>query len=156
MELTILQLLTPENIITSLSAPDAKTTIQQLSEMLTNSGCVVEGFSDDVWHREQFFPTGLPTSPYGVAIPHADPDHVLKSSIAIGILTKPVLFDQMASDHSEQVQAWIVFLMAITDKEKQISTLQEIIDLVKIPGLIDKLIAANSPQEIITHLSTID
>ena len=153
MEFGILQLLQIENIITSLSAPDAKTTIQQLSDLLVKSECVVEGFSDDVWRREQLFPTGLPTFPHGVAIPHADPDHVLKSSIAIGILTKPVQFDQMASDHDETVMAWIVFLLAVTDKEKQILTLQEIIDLVKIPGLIEKLLSANSPNEVITQLS---
>jgi PTS system galactitol-specific IIA component len=152
MELTILELLQPENIITSLSAPDAKTTIQQLSANLVGSGVVVEGFADDVWRREQLFPTGLPTHPHGVAIPHADPDHVLNSAIAIGILTKPVIFDQMASDHKEKIEAWIIFLLAVNEKEKQISLLQEIIDLVKIPGFIERLLSATSSEEIVSYI----
>ena len=149
MELNILELLQPENIITSFSAPDAKTIIQQLSANLVNSGFVVEGFADDVWRREQLFPTGLPTHPHGIAIPHADPDHVLNSAVAIGLLAKPVLFDQMASEHTEKIEAWIVFLLAIADKEKQIVVLQEIIDLVKKAGMIENLLSAKNADEII-------
>jgi galactitol PTS system EIIA component len=153
MDLTILGLLQQENIYTSCNAPDSKTIIQQLSSLLVQSGCVVEGFADDVWRREQLFPTGLPTTPHGVAIPHADPDHVLKPSIAIGILNQPVLFDQMASEHAEKVYVWVVFLMAITDKEKQITTLQEIIDLVKKPGMIENLLSAKKADEIIETIN---
>jgi len=64
------------------------------------TGYVSEEFAEDVWEREKIFPTGLPTQPFGVAIPHADPDHVKQSAVCLGILNSPVFFNQMGMESS--------------------------------------------------------
>lgn len=121
--------------------------IRTLAGRLVETGYVNEGFGQDVWDREQEFPTGLPTEPVGVAIPHADPDHVIKSAVCMGALTEPVSFTQMGLDASQSVEALLVFMLAIKEKEKQVVMIQQLVEMIQNPTLLTSLTAVRDADQ---------
>lgn len=147
MQYSLIDLLREDTIAVQLSAPDATGVIQALTGKLVASGHVTSEFADDVTAREKVFPTGLPTQPIAVAIPHADPVHVEQSAVAIGALASPVAFGQMGTDGSQQVNAQIVFLLAIKEKEKQVEMISQLMQLIQTPDLLARLIGAATPKK---------
>ena len=147
MEHTFLELVSRENIRLGMSATSADEVISNLSDVLEKNGYVEHEFVNDVLARGREFPTGLPTEPIGVAIPHADPDHILDTSVAIGVLESPVQFSQMGTDASKIVQVQVVFLLAIKEQEKQVSMIQQLVQLIQTPELLDNLSGCKSTDE---------
>lgn len=71
-----------------------------ISEKLYAQGIVKDSFLEGITTREKKYPTGLPSSPFPVAIPHCDPIHVLKNSITIIRFKKPIMFEEMGNPGS--------------------------------------------------------
>lgn len=147
MQYTLVDLLGTEHILVDMHASEARAAIQFLADAMQKTGHVTAGFAEDVWKREQVFPTGLPTQPLAVAIPHADPDHVERSAVGVGILNNPVRFAQMGTDGSTWLEVRLVFLLAIMEREKQVEMIQQLITLIQTPSLLEGLAAATSPSE---------
>ena len=93
---------------------------------------VTDDFLEALLLREKQNPTGLPVYPYGVAIPHPEPDVVVRPSIALVTLVDPVPFKMMGSP-DEQVLVSIVIALAIPkkDHEQQAMFLASIIERVQ-------------------------
>ena len=149
MQFTLIDLLRPDHILVKDKVSNAQDAIKWLTHPLLQSEHVTHGFAEDVWKREQTFPTGLPTQPLAVAIPHADPDHVNQSAVCIGVLRSPVQFGQMGTDGSLVLDTRIIFLLAIKEKEKQVGMIQQLITLIQAPSLLEGLIIAKTAQEVI-------
>lgn len=147
MQYTLIDLMNEEHILTGLEASDAQDAVQKLTALLVESGHVTPKFADDVWKREGTFPTGLPTQPLAVAIPHADPHHVNRSAVCAGVLEEPVSFGEMGTDGSKKLDVRIIFLLAIKEKEKQVEMIQQLIKLIQSPTLLEKLPNAQDPAE---------
>ncbi len=77
--------------------------------------------------RELEYPTGLPTSGVGIAIPHADACHVNQEAMIVGVLKEPVDFIIMGS-RDDRVQAQLVFMLAIKDSKMQLDMLKRLMD----------------------------
>lgn len=144
---TLKDLIRKEHILVGLAPGSTQEIIGSLSKQLSATGYVSEEFSDDVWEREKTFPTGLPTQPVGVAIPHADPDHVYQSAVCLGVLSSPVFFNQMGMESSTQIEVNIVFLLAIKEKEKQVVMIQQLVELIQNPELLEDLLNTSLPVE---------
>lgn len=144
MQSTLIDLLNLEHIQMDMHAVDAEDAIRKLTIPFIRTGHVVHEFADDVWEREQTFPTGLPTQPLAVAIPHADPDHVNKSGVCIGVLRSPISFAQMGTDGSTVLDVHVVFLLAIKEKEKQVEMIQQLMTLIQSPSLVEGLSKAGN------------
>lgn len=99
--------------------------IRALAARLYESGYVRETFGPAVLQRETTFPTGLPTEPVGVAIPHTDSEHVHTSALAVGVLAHPVPFQEMGSLESE-VEVRIISMMAISDPKSVMPVLRSL------------------------------
>lgn len=99
--------------------------ITSLAARLYESGYVKATFGPAVLEREKIFPTGLPTEPVGVAIPHTDTEHVNMSALAVGILSSPVRFQEMGSEDSE-VSVNIISMMAISDPKSVMPVLRNL------------------------------
>jgi PTS system galactitol-specific IIA component len=147
MQYTLVDLLKAEHIATGMEAASPGEAVQELNRLLVQSGHAMPEFADDVLEREKAFPTGLPTQPVAVAIPHADPDHLLQSAIAIGTLKSPLPFGQMGTDGSVIVEARIIFLLAIKEREKQVEMIQQLMGVIQSGELLQRLVAAESPGE---------
>lgn len=110
---------------TGLEAGDATEAVQQLAGMLQRAGHVAEGYAAAVVAREATFPTGLPTEP-AVALPHADPDHVVSSAMAVGVFRTPVIFREMGNPE-RPLQVRVVFLLAVKEKEEAAGLLRDLV-----------------------------
>ena len=139
MQYTLIDLLRPEHILVDVEVVDSLDAVRKLTAVLVETDHVTPEFAEDVWKREVTFPTGLPTQPLAVAIPHADPDHINKSAICIGTLKSPVRFAQMGTDGSTMLDVSIIFILAIKEKEKQVEMIQQLISLIQSPKLLHGL-----------------
>jgi len=152
MQYTLLDLLSTEHILLDVDAGTAEEAIRRLTGALAASGHVSVEFADDVWKRERSLPTGLPTQPFAVAIPHADPDHVNRSAVGIGVLRSPVAFSQMGMNSSNILQARIVFLLAIREREKQVEMIQQLMSLIQDPQLLDDLLSVKDSDRALSRI----
>lgn len=133
---------------------DDETTICRLVDSMAAAGFADSAFAADVLTREKTFPTGLPTVPLAVAMPHADPDNVHRSAIAVAVLAAPVKFGQMGTDGSVKVEASLVFLLALKEREKQVALIGELVKLFQSPDLLTSLSRAGSKDEVFSLLRT--
>jgi len=147
MQYHLKDLLRADHIILHLEAQDAREALDKIVEVLVRSGHVEPEFANDVWEREQLFPTGLPTQPFASALPHADPQHIRQTALAIGTLQTPVQFSQMGTDGSVCLDVHVIILMAIKEREKQVELIQQVIELLQSPGVLEKLVSATTREQ---------
>ncbi|WP_048648671.1 PTS sugar transporter subunit IIA [Nitratireductor soli] len=138
----------PGAIALGVEADDRETVIRLLADRLQRGGYVKSSFADAVIAREAAMPTGLPLGrAVNVAVPHTDPEHVLKPGIALATLARPVAFANM-EDPDEVVEVGLVFLMALNDKDRQIEMLQQIIETIQSEAAIAGLMQAASLEDV--------
>lgn len=147
MQYTLMNLLGSEHILVNINAKDAQDVITQLTKTLVETGHASTEFAQDAWTREQTFPTGLPTQPLAVAIPHADPHHVHRSAVCIGVLNAPVQFAEMGTDGSTFLDVRLVFLLAIKEQEKQVEMIQQLMTVIQNGDLLVALAGSTEPSQ---------
>ncbi len=137
-----------------LESRDSRGIITFLCERLSEKGCVDASYSQSVIEREEKYPTGLPTLPYPVALPHADNHAVAKTVVAIAILGQPVKF-QLMSAPDQSLDVRLVLLMAVSDPSQQVPTLGWIAKLVQNQDVISRLAESKTPQAAISVLNPV-
>jgi galactitol PTS system EIIA component len=121
--------------------------LEKIADVLLSENLVYGDFKQGILDRESQFPTGLPTVPFGVAIPHTDPDKVKESQIAFASLNKPVKFQMMGSSGAE-VDVSIIFVLAIKNADEHLGTLQKLIEMFQNESLIKSLGACTNQSEL--------
>lgn len=144
---TLAELVTLEHIALACPATSSDAVIRTLAAMLESSGHVKPGYADACIRREVTDPTGLPTEGAAVAIPHADPDLVVESGIAVAVPIEPVRFAQMG-DPEIEIQAEVVFLLALTGPQEQVLALRQVALFVQDPARMRALVAADDPAQV--------
>ncbi|MDQ0998619.1 PTS system galactitol-specific IIA component [Phyllobacterium ifriqiyense] len=148
MAQALMNYLDPGAIILGVRAETDREVISLLAERLHALGYVKPSFADAVLARESQLPTGLPLGGVNnVAVPHTDPEHVLKPGLAFATLIQPVAFANM-EDPDERLPVRLVFLMALNDKDKQVEMLQEIAGAIQSPETIEALIQSKSVEDV--------
>ena len=100
---------------------------EAVSKRLLHDGYVKNGYYDALVSREQKYPTGI-ESRINLAIPHADPQEVNKSSFVIVTLAEPLQFASMV-EPEKLLEVPLVILLVLNDGKDQIAFLQRITDL---------------------------
>lgn len=152
MQRNLNDLINENTTLARLVAENSEQVIRALAEKLRAHGVVEAGFADDVLAREETFPTGLPTEPNAVAIPHADPHHVVQSGIAVAVLDRPVPFGRMGGAAGATVEAKVVFLLAIKESEKQVVMIQQLMQLLQNAAVLQAVINATDGAQIVEIL----
>ena len=148
-----MKLLDPDAICINMDARNAEDVIENLGIRLFIDGYVKDTFVDAALAREQKLPTGLPLGgEINAAIPHTDVIHVLKPGVAMATLKRPVVFKNMVQPE-EDVSVKLVFLLSLEHPHSQIEMLQEIAGVLQKPETVEKLMAANSFEDIQAALS---
>ena len=127
---------------------EGKTKEEILGTMATNlegKGLVKKSFKNAVIAREQEYATGLPTMGVSVAIPHTDPEHVIKEAISVAVLKEPVDFGVMGGDSSETTPVKLVFMMAMDEADSQLGFLQKLMQIFQDEEVL--LLLANEKDE---------
>jgi PTS system galactitol-specific IIA component len=132
-------------------------TIHDICQPLIQDQAIKNEYFDAVIKRESEWPTGLPTEPFGVAIPHADGENlVLKPSLAIAILKEPIDVDEAGSEADRKVKAQIIFLIAMKSVEGQLNILKKLNLIFLQKDYLEKIRYSKSSQEVIDILRNIE
>ncbi|WPC18288.1 PTS sugar transporter subunit IIA [Pediococcus inopinatus] len=124
--------------------------VDKLSENLISKNLVENSYPQAVKEREKEFPTGLPTEPIGVAIPHTDPQYVKRNTVSIGILKVPIEMTIMGSS-SDKVNISIIMLLSLAQANKQLNILQRIMTVVQDQDMLKKF-ETESDEEVAKHI----
>ncbi|MDP4822765.1 MAG: PTS sugar transporter subunit IIA [Aestuariivirgaceae bacterium] len=136
-------------VLIGANCKTADEVIRALSAVLYACGNVKQSHAGATLAREATHPTGLPTEGlFCVAIPHTDPEHVLKPGIAIATLPEPVSFKNM-EDLDECLPVRLVFMLAFTDKDKQIEALQMVAGMLQSPDILSAIVSATTAGDIL-------
>lgn len=114
-------------------------------------GYVKNSFSDALAEREKNFPTGLATEPFQVAIPHTDPEHVIKEAVSCIRLKNPLKFKDVGDDEND-INAEFVFVLCIMEPEKQIDVLKALVEALSNEKIMNGIKAAKTPEEVYSLL----
>ncbi|OXT05977.1 PTS galactitol transporter subunit IIA [Thermoanaerobacterium thermosaccharolyticum] len=140
-----------ELVVTNFDAKCKEDVFDVLYKKLYENGFVKESYLEAIKKREKNFPTGLQLNRYNVAIPHTDPEHVIKPAIAVATLKNPVIFKNMANP-LEDVEVNIIFMIALNESHSQVEMLQQLIQLIQNDVLLEKIISLKGGNEIINLL----
>ncbi len=121
--------------------------LDKMASHLYKLGYVKDSFQQAVKDREIAFATGLPTESYGIAIPHADIEHVNKACICIATLKNPVDF-RMMSNHDEIIKTSIVVMLALKEGHQHMELLSKLIMFIQDPKVLEKIYNSTSAVEI--------
>lgn len=126
-----------------------------LGQKMYEAGYVVEGYAQAAINREKEYPTGLPGEDYGIAIPHSDPEYIIKPGVAIAVLEEPVVFELMGSE-GEKLECLIVMMLAVAEENGHIETLQKLSDVIMDGSVMNKIIKERDPEKIMDLLRCLD
>lgn len=129
----------PENIFVDIEVTDFDELIKVLAQPLIENQDVVEVFPDQVIQREKEFPTGLPTEPFGVAIPHTNAEFVMNNKVTIATLKKPIQMEIMGGMDDGTIDVSIVFLLALGQSNKQLNILQKLMGILNQEDILTRI-----------------
>lgn len=136
-----------ELIMRGVDAKDAQDAIEQVGQRFLDAGFVKDTYIAAVAAREKTYPTGLQLAEIAVAMPHTDPQHVLRAGVCIAQLAHPVTFEHMG-DPDTKVEAEMLFMMAILNPDEQVELLQKVLSVFQQPEVVAAFRTAQSEQEL--------
>lgn len=95
-------------------------------------GYVDNAYVNALLEREATYPTGLDVSSagFGLAIPHADPDHVSEQAVIIGLPASDASVPFISMDNpNHTVDAEVVVLLLVTETERYAEFLSNLVKL---------------------------
>lgn len=143
--------LNEELVFRNIKAGSDKEVLAFLANELYQRGYVKEDYIEAIQLRESEYPTGLPSTQPGVAIPHANFDLVNQTTLAIATLETAVGFHNM-EDNQVILPTKIVIMMAIGEPHGQVEMLQKIVSIIQDEPLREQMTAANSDLKLLTLL----
>lgn len=128
-----------KNIFVNVDVKDFPELITTIAQPLIEEQDVVEEFPLQVIKREENFPTGLPTEPIGVAIPHTDAKYVHHNRVTIATLKNPIQMEVMGGMDDTKIEVSIVFLLALGQSNKQLNILQKLMGILPDVDLLERI-----------------
>ena len=122
-----------------------------LARTMAEQGLVRSTFEDAVLRREAASPTGLPMAGRKVAIPHADPEHVIAPAVALCTLRRPVLFSEMGNPQKE-LPVELVAMLALPDEQSCQQELVHLIELFQDAAFVERLCLAPDGESLFALL----
>lgn len=145
------QLFSDDLIFLNYETQSAIDFLKKMTHELVARNIVTDTYLDAIIEREKTYPTGLPSEPFPVAIPHGDPIHVIKPCIVVVRPSEPVEFGEMGTI-DKTVKAKYIFMLVVKKMSSQIGLLQSLIEMFMNPQAMDELDQATSSTEILQVL----
>ena len=143
--------LNEELVFRNVQAKTDSEVLAFLASEMYKKNYVKEEYIQAIQEREKEYATGLPSTPPGIAIPHANYEMVNKTTLAIATLKDPVLFHNM-ENNNEQLPIQIVIMMAIGEPHGQVEMLQKIVGIIQDEPLRQEMIRAGNDTELLELL----
>ncbi len=131
----------------NLRAGNWEGVLREMGTTLFEQGYVRDTYIKGLIDRETEFPTGIATDSIGVAIPHTEAGHVIKTTVAVAVLDKSVPFSLMGSEEG-RVDVDIVFMLAITNPDNHLLFLQKLMGIFQKKEVLLGIKNADRPEVI--------
>ena len=144
----------PELVFFDFEATDEWDFFKKMSDTLKEKGYVRDSWHDAICAREKSFPTGLQFEKIGIAIPHVDPENIVKPYIAIIKPKSPIDFAPMADmvDHPVHTEL-IINLGLLAHAEDQVAVLQAMMGIFMDEEATAEIMAQDTPEGIIDAIA---
>ena len=144
----------PELVFFDFEATDEWDLFAKMSDTLKEKGYVRDSWHDAICAREKSFPTGLQFEKIGFAIPHVDPENIVKPYIAIIKPKAPIDFAPMADmvDHPVHTEL-IINLGLLAHAEDQVAVLQAMMGIFMDEEATAEIMAQDTPEGIIDAIA---
>lgn len=139
-------LFTPELVFFDFEASDRVDFFTKMSQILMDKGYVKESWLDAIMTREKNYPTGLAFEHISVALPHVDPEHLVKPYIAVIKPKEPVIFEGMAGIGGDIPAELIVNLGLLAHAEGQVAVLQALMGVFMEEETVADIRAQTTPE----------
>lgn len=141
----------PELVFFDVEAEDAERLFNELDRLLRERGYVKDTWLEAILARERSYPTGLEFEKVSVAIPHVDPEHIVKPYIAVVVPKGTVSFSPMADmvDHPVEAQL-VVNLGLLAHAEGQVAVLQAMMEIFMSEDATNDILAQTTGQGMVS------
>ena len=139
-------LFTPELVFFDFEASDRVDFFTKMSQILMDKGYVKESWLDAIMTREKNYPTGLAFEHISVALPHVDPEHLVKPYIAVIKPKEPLIFEGMAGIGGDIPAELIVNLGLLAHAEGQVAVLQALMGVFMEEDTVADIRAQTTPE----------
>ncbi|MDB1566050.1 MULTISPECIES: PTS sugar transporter subunit IIA [Lactobacillaceae] len=124
----------------NVNATDANELFNLVGEDAHAKGYANADYVEGLKKREQSYPTGLIFQNLELAIPHVDPEYVVKPFIYVARTTKPIAWLQMGD--SKEMSTKNFLFLGIKEPQKQVGLLSAIIASFQDADFISDFISA--------------
>ncbi|MDD3185088.1 MAG: PTS sugar transporter subunit IIA [Anaerostipes sp.] len=135
-----------ELIQLDMEVVDQKDFFEKMADKLETLGYVKSTFKNAIMEREAEFPTALAIEPFPVAIPHADPQHIIKPFIAATRLKQSVKWCEMAAN-DQQHDVKFIFMLGFKRSDEHVELLQVLVQNFQRKELMETLESATSVED---------
>lgn len=125
------------------------------SEKAKKLNYVTDTYLAAIKKREFNYPTALPTEPYPVAIPHSDPEHIVKQFIAPIRLKNEIEWHEIANNDSI-LKVRLVFALGFKKEDGHVRILQLLLENFQDQEKMEKLLNAKTKEEFLEEVHKID
>ena len=139
-------LFTPELVFFDFEAKDRFEFFNKMSEILVEKGYVKDTWLDAILTREKNYPTGLQFEHIAVALPHVDPENLVKPYIAVIKPKEPIVFEGMAGIGGDVPAELIVNLGLLAHAEGQVAVLQALMGVFMDEASVADITAQTTPD----------
>lgn len=139
-----------ENIYLDLSFESWQELFCYVGKELFERGIVKESYTSAIIERENLYPTGLPI-PNGVAIPHTDPEHVIKPCIVVCKFHDFINFKEMGMGEND-IQCKFAFFLVVNRGEEQVELLQNLISMFTKDEAMENMIKCESKELLLEEI----
>ena len=143
----------PELIFLNFDAVNQKTLFEQLNIKLIELGYIRPGWLEAIQEREEVFPTGLAFPTISVALPHVDPEYIIKPYIAIIVPKDAIEFLSMDGE-GRKVLAHYIFNLGVCKDVSQIQVLAKLMDFFMNAEAVAVMRKMESPSELCSYLNS--
>jgi PTS system galactitol-specific IIA component len=131
-----------------------KEVIQLIGAEFEKAEIVKPSYVEAVVAREKVFPTGLAADGHNIAIPHTDPEHVLRPGMGVVVTKEPIEVSMMGSPDIK-LQSKIFVPLAMEHPKKQLDLLRQLMNVFKTKEDLDTISSATTPEEVLAVTSKI-
>lgn len=136
---------------TFIDCDDSIEALKRVSEYLYDKGLVKETYVESLLKREKEFPTGLQSEKgVGVAIPHADIEHVLEEAFVAIFPTKTLHFHKM-DEPDKEIPVDLVLLLVVKSTQGYMKFLSDLASTINDEKFAE-LVESRKTEEIIDFL----
>lgn len=138
----------PKVITMELDVKTKEEALTRLANMLVAEGCVETSYTHHILKREHDYPTGLPTKPHGIALPHTDCEYVRNNLIVFASLKEPIMFKQMGNSDCH-VRVSFIFMVVTNEENFHLKLLSNLINRFQDKEFIELLAHVNKPGQLV-------